>query len=352
MNTELKKQFDELAQQAVGQRVLQHPAFAGQSAVASPDRGPFAFALAALAIVIVLAGGIWWAQRDTPQVLDTISPVGSLPIPQLLLEEPTPLAEVPEQLRDIFIINPELRSPLHQIDPTGPPLVFDGIHLVEHDRILVGIGLDTTGQVLCTGNMILDDEVATGGCSTLASFAGAGIVTQVTSGPIRNSTTSFVDDELAAGLFTSSVALAVQRNVAFFDRFTISSGERLDNSTRPINDFRETPGPASGELSIDETSFSVISGVGCSLNDDAFLVEAAFTALDEGFVMLPLVTPQGLVLEGLGETSVSIVATDAQIETTRLNGEFSVHATWSTPESTGSLRIDCGERLIDISSIR
>lgn len=346
MSTDLGDRLDELAEAAVGERTLDYPALAEQTPH-GPRRAPLA--LAACIALLVLVLGAWWIQRTSePTDVNTAGPIASQPIPALLLEQPTPIAELPLELRETFVANTP-RGPLPLLDPELSELTFLGAHVVRREGVTVAVGLDESGRFLCIAQSIDGQEGSSSSCGAptrLISDRNTWERTTVTGGSIA---IVLVPDDVTSVSVGVRVA-EVERNVAVLvgpiDDVTVL--RYADGTTEPAHSF---PDPSAiGEIVVDDGRQADLVSVGCSIVDDQFLVEGDF--FGSGFVSAT-VTPAGLVLQGgFGEDGIEVVDPDAVVEPLVVDGLLSVSVSWKTDESSGTLTIDCGDRLIDLSDIR
>lgn len=349
MSTDLGERLDTMAEIAVGHLTLEHPA--QPSATISSTRSgpsPMALALAACSLLVFVIGAAMWLQRDQTEV-DTAGPLVSQPIPALLLEEPTPIEDLPTWLQEPFDEN-SVRGPLSELDPELDQLVFAGAHVVSRDGVTVAVGLDETGRFLCTAETFDGEDGSASGCGSPANFMSGRASWGSYSAGERSVVVVLVPDGVSS-IEVGTETAEVERNIAIFDG---SMNDVLvlryaDGSTEPALSI---PDPsAKGELVIDDGPAVDILSVGCSIVGESFLLESSFSSNDS--LVSATVTPNGLALTGgLGGDTFEMIDRDAVIEPTVEDGLFSVNASWKTETSSGTLRIECGDRLLDLSDIR
>ncbi len=108
--------------------------------------------------------------------VDVAGGFDSEPIPALLLEEPTPLSELPANLQEVFV-DRSLIPPVRELDPDAAPIEFDGVHVVSTDNGEVIIGLDTSQTVLCLVTTLTpgpENETVASSCGSPAGFMSRG----------------------------------------------------------------------------------------------------------------------------------------------------------------------------------
>ncbi len=146
----------------------------------------------------------------------------------------------------------------------------------------------------------------------------------------------------------------VVRNVATFDVATnyVATNDvlRLRRADGTVEPAASIPDPdADGELAFSDGLELDLAAVGCVIRGDRFVTESAFTNAD-GFVSAT-VTPEGVFLTGLAGEALDGVMPDSVVETANVDGSLVITATWDGA-SAGSLRIHCGDRLLDVSGLR
>jgi|GEM_PF-5216275 len=248
MNTELGERLEQLAQDAVGNLSLDHPGLQQHARNNTAGaRLPFVFAL--VAVVVALVGVTWWVQRDTATELRTATAVESLDIPSLLLEEPTPLDELSPSLQEAFV-DREIRGPLAELNPQAPIAVFDGVHVVERDGLVIAVGLDRSGRTLCVAHQFAGEEGSTSGCGSVANFVSEGVDYATRSFEAQEYTVAFVNDGVVS-VDMGEASAAVERNIAVFDTAAtdVLVARMEDGSTKNLASIPDTS--AIAELTVD-----------------------------------------------------------------------------------------------------
>lgn len=350
MTTDLARQLDDLAASETTGLDLRHPALpAAVDLEGGARRGRPALALVAAAAVLLVVGG-WWISRESMSAVDVAGGFASQPIPALLLEPLTPLSELPERLQEVFI-EASLTPPERELNPGAAPIEFDGVRVVPTDNGEVIIGLDTSQNVLCLVTTLTpgpENETAASSCGSPAGFMLQGSTSISLTTQEGAMTAVFVPDDVVAVEMGSREATVV-RNVATFD-VASNAVLRLRRADGTVEPAAFIPDPdADGELVLSSGLELDLAAVGCAIQGDRFVTEAAFTNAD-GFVSAT-VTPEGVFLTGGGGEALDGVMPDSVVETANVDGSLVVTATWDGP-SAGSLRIDCGDRLLDVGDLR
>ena len=349
MKTELGQRLEQLAQDAVGDVSLHHPGLQQrtQGTGQRETRLPLAFAMAT--VVVAVLGVTWWVQRDTVTELRTTTSIESLAIPSILLEDPTPLDELSPSLQQAFEMR-DVRGPLADLNPENALATFDGVHVVQRDGVVIAVGLDRSGRTLCVAHQFVGEEGTSSGCSSVADFAANGVSWSGRSFGGEEYTVVFVNDGVVA-VEMGEASAPVERNIALFDTavFDVLVARLEDGSAKNLASIPDTS--AIAELTVDGNTTTDVATAGCSVVDDDYIAEAAFTG--NGTLLLATVTPAGVRIGGnLDGQQIDIVVTTATVELTQVDTTLIATASWNTAESSGSLTINCGENLIDLSSIR
>jgi len=349
MTTDLGQRLDELATQATRGLELAHPELPPiADAHDRSERPRLALAVAA-AVAVVLLGAIWWLNRPDANVVDV---AGGSPatqsIPSLLLEEPTPLADLSPRLRSQF---EEIQSSvLDDLEP-GEWVEFPGAHVLERGDVTVAVGLDTTGRMLC----VAQDSDVLGSravdCTTMADFAVDRWLESSAETEDGYVHVVFAADEVTAAKFGRVNAEVVRNVVVFTDGFTGGITPLVaDGSPHPGVVF---PDPdASGELELPSAGTMDLLRAGCTISASEVVAEGVFLSSD-GLLVEAEILPEGVFASGpLGPEPIDIVALDAQVRTSTIDGTLVVTASWDDESGSSSLTVDCGDNLIDLSYIR
>ena len=352
MNTELKEQLDELASNAAHGLKIEHPAFANARSPFSP-RNQLSFALATTALIAMLLTGVWWLQRQAPSELDTIRPIGTLPIPSLLLEETTPLSELPLGLRQHFEGDIQVPLLFAMLEPSRPALRFEAVHTVELESspYVVAIGLDTTGTFLCTATLTEDDR-SDSHCKPFVPTSPWLLSAESWIGSNgEERMIAFVQDGVTSLTFQGqegSATVDVVRNIAVFENLGSDVIANFDDGTSQ----NLTKSEQAGELTSGDLETTRVTMSGCLRVDGYFFAEAVFSHEVTGdAVASVMVTPSQLLVSKFNEPTPELINSE-QFEISGNIGSTSVQAAWDNETSGGSLILDCGERLIDLSPIR
>lgn len=327
MNTALGERLDAMAAEATTGLEMRHPS----SPIVLDDyqQPRLRIATAAAAIVVAVFAGRWFS-REPPSIIDIADAPFSEPLPALLYEELTPIEDLSPGLQAGFD-SPRIR-PLQDLSPDAPPIEFTGAHLVSRGDVTVAVGLDTTGQVLCVATTIDGEESSGSGCGTPASFALEGATSGSSSAGGRTVTEVFVADDVVAVEIGDEV-VDVERNVG---------------TAEVASPF---PNGADGEI-VDPVGGSVeLGAIGCATTSAGVLAELAFAGLD-GLVSA-VVAPTGVWVNGsIGDTTINVVAPDAVVETTTVDGSLVIIATWETEDGQSRLQANCGTNHIDVTDLR
>jgi len=303
------------------------------------------------ALVVVVVGGAWWLQRDTTSELLTATAIESIAIPSLLLEEPTPLSELSPSLLEAFAER-EVRGPLADLEGDASVLAFDGVHVVERDGLVIAIGLDKSGRALCLAEQVAATETTSSRCGSVAGLLRDGVVvpTLSTTKDGQSRTVVFLGEDVVS-IEMGDLSALVERNVAVLntgatDALVARMSDGTSKSLANVPDESVT-----AELTIDGVTTTEGVTAGCSVVGDDYLVEATFAG--EGVLLTATVIPNGVRVSGnLNDNSVDVLTTSADVELSQVEDTLIATATWQAPGSPGSLTINCGQNLIDLSSIR
>lgn len=348
MNNTLKEQLDDLAEHAVGDRTLDHPAFATGPTPPRQGISQAGFAVAACVAIVALFAGAWLLQRS-PSGVDTAGRAASQPIPSLLLEEPTPLSDLSAELQEAFV-NRDSRGPLFDLGIETATKTFDGVHVIERGDMTVVVGLDTTGSTLCVATQRAGADGLISSCGSLAGFMmeSSRFIGQTFDGQSR--TVALVPNDVVA-IEIGLAKAEVTRNVGILEvppndvlRLVYADGRSEAAQSIPDPDAR-------GQLVIDGLSPIDVAGVGCSIVDGRIHAEAAFIAKEA--LISVILTSDGVVLNGgIDDDNLDVIDTSAQIDTDVASGTLIISSTWATDDRSGTITIDCGDRLLDLSGIR
>ena len=346
MSTALKNRLDAMAAEATAGIELHDPS----SPIVLDDyrqRPRLVVAAAAAAIVVALVAGVW-INRDNTTVVDVAGKADSRPMPAVFNEATVPLDELPEWLRTAF--DGSRIRPLEDLNPDAPEAVFPGVHLIQSGDISVAVGLDTTGQLLCVATTIDGVDGATSSCGTPAQFAYQNSSFMKSSSE-RTVTTVLVGDDVVAVELAGEV-YPVERNIVIIEgpNNGVLNLQFADGTVEAAGSFPVTAEPI-GEL-VDPVAGAIkLSLIGCATTSEGVLAEVGFVG-PNGLVS-GVLAPTGVYVAGtIDETKIDVVAPNAVIETTVVDGSLVISATWETPEGQGRLSGNCVGNHIDLSDLR
>lgn len=350
MTTDLGQRLDDLAALETDGLDLRDPTF--PTALdpyrhSRPARG--AIALAVVAACIVLVGG-WWISRDDTSTVDVAGPFDAVPVPALLLETPTPFAELDENVQQTFTRTAP-PSVVHELSSNEAPVVFDGVHVVEIDEENVFVGLDNSKSVLCLSVLRTDDQggqYLSGSCESPAAFARDGVMSAWLTGTRIGTTSAVLVPDGVVAVEVGSVEAEVVRNIATFDVEVIGDELRLHLADGTVQLASALDSSSGGTVALSSGDELSLAEVGCALRPDGFVVEGTF--IDAG-LLLVVVTPDGVHFTGGEGAAPDGVMGDATVEAANVDGSLVVSASWTGP-TPGSLRLDCGNRLVDFTAAR
>jgi hypothetical protein len=343
----LADRLDELASSETSDLRLTHPALLEPVPQRIGAPVPI-FRLALGAVLAVLAVGVWLATSDRSSEVDLAARPEGLATPSVLFESATALEDLPGGLADAFR-GVQVIPPLLELDPDRGDVDFTGAQVVEFGDTLVAVGLDTSGSVLCLASTTSGTDVVASGCGTPASFAAASVVSSEVSDPNGTRGVVLVPDgviEVAIGERRGEVV----RNVAVLDGpiDNVIRLVRADGSSEPASSIPQPD--AAGELRLAGGQVLPLLSTGCSFTQAGVIVEATFGGTD-GLVSVVIEDDGVAVNGGIVGDVIETVAPGATVAIESSETTVLVSAQWNEGGG-GDLRVECGNRLLDLASLR
>lgn len=348
MTTELRERLGGLAAAATADLELRHPELPASTVPSdSPGRRPALMLVAAAAMALIVGG--WWLSRPSTSVIDVAGDPKSQPVPALLLEEPTPLAELSPQAQEA-LADASLIPPLERLYPEASAIEFPGAHVVEQNDVTVVVALDTTGRVLCTATYVMGEDASTSSCGSPTSLMTDLAIVGQQSVSGRTVTTVLVSDD-AVAVQVGDDEVPVVRNIAILDKAVndVLVLRYADGTTRPAQSI---PNPdAEGTVALAGERSIEVGSVGCSIVDGELLVKVA--AFDDGSLISAVLAPNGVFLTGgIDGKGIEETVLEAIVESKTVDDTLTVTATWADANGTSTITTDCGDRLLNLDEIR
>lgn len=263
-------------------------------------------------------------------------------IPSLLLEAPTPVPELHPRFQDIFDKD-TIREDVARLDPDLTPSGFETAYVVERSDVTIAVGLDRSGTLLCVATMVVGSDDAGASCASPAEFMRDRSISVTHTGSDRTVGVVFVPDGVVA-IDAGGKTANVEHNIAVLEG-SADGVVAVDGGPTRTGETVLDPS-LHGQLTIEDVDHLELEAMGCSRTADYFMVDGAFSG-DTGLIVAT-VTPAGVALSG----GLDVADTRAVIETSVVDGSLVATATWRSETRSGTLQIDCGDRLLDLSSIR